>query len=654
MNLSTAVASAFDNAFLDGLKAHLADYLTRAHGIDTKKAFTCLNPEHPDKHPSMRLDERRNKVHCFACGADYDLFDIIGIDYDLTAFPDCVKKACELTGTPFPGGNTVARLSVSSSAKPKEQPSPEVSKAPEASRESKQDRKQDPKPDYTAYLAEARKNLAKTDYFALRGIERATAERLGCGFDANFQNLGKGFVLLPSDGGGFAARNTAPDDTDRYRNASGISAALFNSAVLDTSETPVFVVEGAFDALSFEEAGAHAVALLSTSNTALLIERCKRIPPRVPLVLALDNDSAGRKAAEELAAALPKLGLSVYRVPDYPYKDANEYLCTDRDGFRKSVAAWLSLPHTSEPIKTGEQEAYNAQNMAEYLPTLLTAIRDKRFAKPLSTGFKSLDRALDGGLYAGLYIFGAISSLGKTTFCMQMVDTLCASGQDVLVFPLEMSKTELAAKSISRLVMSNGGAVTSREFLRGDEKAACTPDCLRTAIKAYEKLGRHLFIPQRFAALTAENIREAVERHVSLTGRKPVVLVDYLQILAPLDARLTEKQNTDRAVLILKQIAEKHDVPVLAISSFNRDNYTKPVCMQSFKESGGVEYSSDVLIGLQFAGIGESGFDIDAAKKENPRNIEAVILKNRFGECGSKISFEYNAAYNCFREKCAG
>lgn len=396
------------------------------------------------------------------------------------------------------------------------------------------------------------------------------------------------------------------------------------------------------------------MALLSTSNTSLLIERCKRIPPRVPFVLALDNDSAGRKAAEELAAALPKLGLSVYRVPDYPYKDANKYLCTDRAGFLKSVAAWLSLPHTSEPIKTQEQEAYNAHNMAAFLPALLTAIRDKRFAKPLSTGFKSLDRTLDSGLYAGLYIFGAISSLGKTTFCMQMVDTLCTAGQDVLVFPLEISKTELAAKSISRLVVSNGSAVTSREFLRGDKKDSCPTDCLSKAIKTYEKLGRHLFIPPRCAAFTAENVREAVERHVSLTGRKPVVLVDYLQILAPLDARLTEKQNTDRAVLILKQIAEKYDVPVLAISSFNRDNYTKPVCMQSFKESGGVEYSSDVLIGLQFAGIGDQGFDIDAAKKENPRSIEAVILKNRFGECGGKIAFEYNAACNCFREKCAG
>ena len=45
-------------------------------GIDTKKAFRCLNPEHEDKHPSMRYDAKRGKVHCFSCGVDYDIYDV--------------------------------------------------------------------------------------------------------------------------------------------------------------------------------------------------------------------------------------------------------------------------------------------------------------------------------------------------------------------------------------------------------------------------------------------------------------------------------------------------------------------------------------------------------------------------------------------------
>ena len=52
--------------------------------------------------------------------------------------------------------------------------------------------------------------------------------------------------------------------------------------------------------------------------------------------------------------------------------------------------------------------------------------------------------------YEGLYIVGAISSLGKTTLVTQIGDQIASGGQDVLVFSLEMARAELMAKSISR------------------------------------------------------------------------------------------------------------------------------------------------------------------------------------------------------------
>ena len=64
--------------------------------------------------------------------------------------------------------------------------------------------------------------------------------------------------------------------------------------------------------------------------------------------------------------------------------------------------------------------------------------------------FPSLDKALDGGLYEGLYVLGAVSSLGKTAFCMQLADQLAKQGRHVLIFSLEMSAFELMARSVSR------------------------------------------------------------------------------------------------------------------------------------------------------------------------------------------------------------
>lgn len=67
-----------------------------------------------------------------------------------------------------------------------------------------------------------------------------------------------------------------------------------------------------------------------------------------------------------------------------------------------------------------------------------------------------------------------------------------------------------------------------------------------------------------------------------------------------------------------------------------------------------IEYSSDVLIGLQLKGAGKSGFDVNEAKKQSPRQIELVILKNRNGATGGKISFKYYPLFNYFEETDSG
>ena len=72
--------------------------------------------------------------------------------------------------------------------------------------------------------------------------------------------------------------------------------------------------------------------------------------------------------------------------------------------------------------------------------------------------------------------------------------------------------------------------------------------------------------------------------------------------------------------------------------------------MQAFKESGAIEYSSDILIGLQLKGAGQNGFDATEAKSKNPREIELVILKNRNGKTGEKVPFQFYPMFNYFVE----
>ena len=308
-----------------------------------------------------------------------------------------------------------------------------------------------------------------------------------------------------------------------------------------------------------------------------------------------------------------------------------------------------------------ELMAYLNTSAANHITDFENGIKASVATEAISTGFDILDANLDGGLYEGLYIVGAISSLGKTTFCLQLADQIAEQGHDVLIFSLEMARTELMAKSISRQTflhtwgkgLNAGNAKTPRAITTGkryENYSQTEKDLIATATRSYAGYADRLFISEGMGDIGAKEIRATVETHARITGRHPVIIVDYLQLLAPYNDRATDKQNTDKAVLELKRISRDHKTPVIAISSFNRMNYKTAVTMEAFKESGAIEYSSDVLIGLQANGAGKKGFDINKAKKQEPREIELVVLKNRNGRTGYKIAYQYFQLFNHFYE----
>lgn len=264
-----------------------------------------------------------------------------------------------------------------------------------------------------------------------------------------------------------------------------------------------------------------------------------------------------------------------------------------------------------EKLKELERAAYSADYAASnYLDALRAKIKAAApFAK---TGFKTLDKALGGGLFPGLAFVGAVSSLGKTTFCLQLADNIAAQGVDVLVFSLEMSRGELISKSLSRLTLNESErrgqgqelAKTTREIMTGAFYKRYSPEGLQVIDKAYEDYREYsdrLYFFEGVGDIGTDQIKETIERHIELTGNKPAVVVDYVQIIAPPDMRASDKQNVDKNVLELKRISRDFDIPIIGISSFNRNSYTDEVNMTAFKESGALEYGADLLIGLQYS-----------------------------------------------------
>ncbi|NCD12084.1 MAG: DNA primase [Epsilonproteobacteria bacterium] len=586
---------------------------------------------------------------CWAgCYTNSDIIDIMGQKHNLTAFNDKLNKTFELFNIDVTDQKEYSTFK-------KVEKALRIEPLPEE------------KEDYTAFFLQAHSNINKTDYPQTRGLSKKIIDRFNLGYVETWQSpkaLKEGKkpptsprLIIPTSAHSYLARETREKRTD-YSVLKEGGIELFNTAALNTGK-PVFITEGEIDALSIIEAGGEALALGSVANIKKLLTFLTGKTPAHPLLIAMDNDIAGQKAAAELAEGLEKLGIKHYNAGIAEgYKDANEALIADRQELCESIKR-------AENIENAEQEAYKQTSAASHLQEFLNGIKDSVNTPYIPTGFTKLDEALDGGLYEGLYIIGAIPSLGKTTLALQTADQIAKQGQDVLIFSLEMARTELMAKSISRLtlesvlsnVIDNNGSIrnakTARGITTGSRYENYSPqekELIKTAITTYSEYAGNIYISEGIGNIGVKEIREAVAKHILLTGKTPVILIDYIQIIMQGDSRATDKQNIDKAVIELKRISRDYKAAVIGISSFNRSNYKTEVSMEAFKESGGIEYSSDVLIGLQLKGAGGKDFDANAAKDKNPREIELVVLKNRNGATGKKLEYEYYPLFNYFRE----
>lgn len=157
-----------------------------------------------------------------------------------------------------------------------------------------------------------------------------------------------------------------------------------------------------------------------------------------------------------------------------------------------------------------------------------------------------------------------------------------------------------------------------------------------------------MFIEHGVGRFSVADIEKHVKQHKAQCGVAPVVVVDYLQILAATDPRATEKQAADYAILTLKRLSAVEDTPVIVVSSLNRQAGTGAVQLNSFKESGGIEYSADVCLGLSFHGC-ELPDDINKKRREPVRKLDLTVLKNRAGTCGATVTLEHHARFNYFK-----
>lgn len=257
-------------------KTYLWDYLERFHNVSSpKRFFHCLNPNHIDNNPSMMFTDKYNICKCFSCGASYDIYDLIGLDYDLHNFKEQLEKVQEL----YLGYVPVKK---------------EVKKEIDNKIY-----------DYTNYYNKCFKNRYKTTYLEQRGITRELIDKYKIGYDEERQ-----LVVFPINKHCYFARSVVNNDKIKSRGSSDI----WNKKYIKENNQLVYVTEGIIDALSLEVIDPN-VKVMSTNgvgNINSLIYALKENNFNGTIGIVFDKDGAGKKATDELKKELAKINVNSF------------------------------------------------------------------------------------------------------------------------------------------------------------------------------------------------------------------------------------------------------------------------------------------------------------------------------------------------------
>ena len=299
-----------------------------------------------------------------------------------------------------------------------------------------------------------------------------------------------------------------------------------------------------------------------------------------------------------------------------------------------------SWSRSSLPSKSSHIADYFAHHLKADINSL------KNYANRL-TGFNNLDQ--QQFFSPGLYVIGATPAAGKTTFCWQLLEQLAERGEDCIYCSYEMSDIELFTKTAARrlFLRDKQTTLTAADIRRGSWSAQ-----LDNVISEVANSKTNLQVLE----LQDESIDELLIRLKPLCLDKqkaPVICLDYLQIVP--SSKESTKLGVDDSVRKLKKFQRDTNSTFIVISSFNRANYTQSVSFESFKESGNIEYTADVVWALQLFvlnsinsnNIADSRKKIDVAKKKQPRQIQLKCLKNRQGT-NYDCFFNYFSAHDYF------
>lgn len=356
----------------------------------------------------------------------------------------------------------------------------------------------------------------------------------------------------------------------------------------------------------------------------------------------------------------------------------------ERDEFISDTESRVT--HLSLEVRNSDGLRHVKETTSSVRDTLTRMLRWEPIETGLRTGLDALD-AITGGLNQGeLCVLAASTGYGKSMLASSIALNVAMNKDNpksVMLFSLEMMDDQMSERAIANIARVNikefeaeYERVVDGFYLRQykdklidrtiREKLVAQNERLQKAVEYYESLPIYTDVTP---ALNANEIKSMVlqkQRMIENDGTLPkvgLIIVDYLQIMTPVDARNTNR--TDEVGDMsrrLKRLAKETGIPILCLAQLNRQaqDGSQPT-LSMLRESGSIEQDADKVMFLWGMNKGKTpedytdvppSQDMELARrlawKRDQMRLKLTVAKNRQGEQGTcDIIGDYEFQYCC-------
>lgn len=268
---------------------------------------------------------------------------------------------------------------------------------------------------------------------------------------------------------------------------------------------------------------------------------------------------------------------------------------------------------------------------SELVMLALDALETDAETNAVTSPWVDLDEVTHGLRPGQLAIVGARPSVGKSVIAANIAAGACKAGLGVHFASLEMTKTEVMNRLLAAEAKVDLGRLMKRTLTDQDWQ--------QLGDKAGLIGGWHLRVDDQ-GSQTLAQIR-ARARSTSRRFPLSLIVVDYLQLMAPRDRRASREQQVGENSEGLKALAKELEVPVLALAQVNRESARssdKRPQMADLRESGRIEADADHVWLLHR----EDLVDRDSMTGA----LEIHVAKNRNGPSGRTVELNFLGQYS--------